>query len=193
MGWGFATGSIAPGGLEVTPRARPRFAVDVKCSVEGVMQTIRDRLGEENGVVARNISKRHVVLVTDTDPRKMWYPQLSLTVDAAEEGAQVRAQFSPHPHIWTAFIFTYGVLFVLGLAGVMYGVAQLALDRTPWALITPVVNALIAGFVYGAAFIGQGLAGVELWKLGRFLEESLDEAVVRERLAPRTPRDSALL
>ncbi len=193
MGWGLATGSIAPGGLKVPPRARPRFSVEVKCSVEGVMETIRTRLDEDHGILASNISKRHVVLITETQPRKIWYPQLSLAVDATDAGARVRAQFSPHPHIWTAFIFTYGVLFILGLAGVMYGVAQLSLDRAPWALLTPVVTVVIGAFVYGASFIGQGLAGIEIWKLGRFLEESLEAAAAKEFEAPQTPRDSAQL
>jgi len=172
---------------------RPRFELKVDCGVEDVMRQLKARLSGSARPVVGNLSRRHAVLTTPAERHHLWSPNLSLAVEEREDGTWVRGQFSPHPHVWTGFMFTYGTLFMLGLAGVMYGVAQLSLGRAPWALFAPVATAALAGFVYGAAFIGQGLGADEMYELRRFFDECLEEAESISRAAPKTPRDSAAL
>jgi hypothetical protein len=153
---------------------RPRFTLDVSSDVEKVMEQLRDRLdGNKQGLVG-SFTRRHGVLKLPDSRRQFWSPQLGLTVETVEgdEGrARVIGLFAPHPHIWQTFVFIYGVLISLGCFGTMWGVAQLSLDRTPWALASPVVSFALCAFVYGAAFIGQGLTVTDMCEMRRFVEE----------------------
>jgi hypothetical protein len=64
-------------------------------------------------------------------------------------------------------------LAMLGLAGLVYGLAQMAVDGPLWPLwAAPAAVALIA-FIYGAAFIGQGLSTEEMFTLRAFVEASI--------------------
>jgi len=177
-------------------RMRPRFTLDVSAGVEKVMEQLRDRLdGNEQGLVG-SFTRRHGVLKLPDARRQFWSPQLGLTVETVEgdEGrARVIGLFSPHPHIWQTFVFIYGVLISLGCFGTMWGVAQLSLDRTPWALASPLVSFALCAFVYGAAFIGQGLGAGEMYQLRTYLDECVSEAERRHSEPPRTAQDSAQL
>jgi hypothetical protein len=53
----------------------------------------------------------------------------------------------------------------------MYGFAKLTVDESPLAmLLLPICLALI-GFVYGAAFIGQGLTINDMYEMRAFVDE----------------------
>jgi hypothetical protein len=106
---------------------------------------------------------------------------------------RVSGLFSPHPNIWQAFVFTYLTLFVLGFFGLMYGLAEVALDRTPWALLVPCGSAVLAGFVYGATFIGQGLGAEEMCRLHGYLDDCLEQAQAAYAERPKTADESAQL
>ena len=52
----------------------------------------------------------------------------------------------------------------------MYGLAQITVKETPWALwAVPICGALFA-FVYGAAIIGQGLTSDEMYRMRAYIE-----------------------
>jgi hypothetical protein len=68
------------------------------------------------------------------------------------------------------FVAVFFTLGMIGLGGLMYGLAQLTVDETPWALAAaPICLGLIA-FVYGAAFIGQGLVQDEMYSMRAWVE-----------------------
>lgn len=172
---------------------RPRFALEVDCEAEELMEVIRERLQKEEHPITGSSARRHAVLKMPSEKRRFWTPQLDLKIEEHDGDVTLRAIFSPHPHVWTGFVFTYAMLFMLGLCGVMYGLAELSLGRTPWGLLAPVVTSVIAAFVYGAAFIGQGLGAAEMYRLRTFLDDCLEDAAERSRATPRTARDSAAL
>ena len=64
----------------------------------------------------------------------------------------------------------YGTLIFVALVGIAYGWSQVMLDRTPWALSLVPGAAVIGGFVYGAAFIGQGLGAEQMYELRAFID-----------------------
>ena len=185
------------------PRQRPRFLVEVSCRPDDVMDALRERVGGtveqmegSNPAVVGAFSRRHGVLKIPLDRRHFWSPELSLTiepVDEAPDRTRVRGRFAPHPHIWTGFVFTYGTLFLIGLAGLVYALAQLALGRDPVALLVPLASLALSAFVYGAAFIGQGLGSEEIYQLRGTLDDCLQAAEARGRARPATSFDSARL
>jgi hypothetical protein len=90
-------------------------------------------------------------------------------------------------------VFSYGVLFALGLAGLMYAAAELSLGRTPWCAAFSLVALGVGAFVYGGAFIGQGLGSSEMYELRTWLDQCLSQASERTRAQPATATDSAQL
>jgi hypothetical protein len=175
---------------------RPRFAVELACTIEDVMSTLRQRLPENVQGLEGVFSKRHGVLSFPEERRQFWSPQLGLTVesiDGAEHATRVRGVFSPQPQIWTAFVFVYLTLFVLGFFGLMYGFAQLALDHAPNALLVPLVTTVLAAGAYAATFVGQGLGAEEMYHLRAYLDDCLFEAERIGTARPKTSQEGAQL
>lgn len=177
-------------------RMRPRFKLEIACGVDDVMEQLRSRLDDNEQGLIGSFTRRHGVLMLPDNRRKFWSPQLGITVESVEGEngrARVMGLFAPHPHIWQAFVFTYGVVISLGCFGTMWGVAQLSLNHTPWALASPVAAFAVCAFVWGATLIGQGLGAGEMYRLRTYLDEAIAEAERRYGEPPRTAQDSAQL
>jgi hypothetical protein len=71
------------------------------------------------------------------------------------------------------FIAIFFILGMIGLGGLMYGLAQLTLTEreTPWAMLAAPVCAGLIAFVYGAAFVAQGLVQDEMYSMRAWVEE----------------------
>lgn len=179
-------------------KMRPRFAVDVASDVESVVQVLRERIGDADPPLEGYFNTAHCVLGIPAARRYLYSPELDLTFeptgsDAWAGGVRVRALVGPRPAIWTAFVYVYAVLALVGLGGALYGVAQLTLGDPPTYLLLPVAALAAMGVVYGSTFIGQGLAATQTYELRRFLEECLEQAERRAHAAPSSPLDSARL
>jgi hypothetical protein len=177
------------------PQQRPRFAVELVCDVDDVMVALRGRMEGNLQGVAGTFSRRHGVLKIPKERRSFWSPELSLSVEPCDADMQtrVRCVIAPAPQIWTGFVFTYLTLFLIGLSGLIYGLAQLSLGHPPFALGVPLVAMGLSAFVYGAAFIGQGLGADEVYQLRAYLDGCLEQAAERGRRRPKTALDSARL
>ena len=180
-------------------KMRPRFAVDVRCCAKTVAAKLAEHIADTDPPLEGHFDPAHCVLRVTEDRRYFRSPELDLTFDEldfggeAGEGVRVRCLFTPRPAVWTAFAFVYSVIAVAGLAGGLFGVAQLSLGRSPWALWVPVAAAVLIAAIYGATFIGQGLAATQMYELRRYLDDGLERAEAYARSTPRTPFDSAQL
>ena len=168
------------------PRMRPRFILDVECGVPDVMTALRSRMPDNPRGIEGQLSERHGVLTLAEAEQRFWSTQLGLSVEDRAQGpnpevppTRVRGIFSPHPEIWTAFVFMMGTLAGLSVIGLIYGIVQLIMGSTPWALLTPVVTTLTAGLVYTSTLVGQGLAADEMYLLRVHVDECLAEAEAR--------------
>ena len=172
------------------PRMRPRFALQVNADIEDVMQALLsgcDQVGAPGAHLEGQFSSRHGIVGFPAAARHFWSPYLSLTVEATGDPApsaaptRIRCVFSPHPHIWQAFVFTYLTLFAAGFFAAMLGAAQAILGRTPWGLMITLGSLALGAFVYGATFIGQGLGANEMYVLRRYLDDSVEIAEEEHR------------
>jgi hypothetical protein len=178
------------------PRMRPRYILDVETGADTIMSSLRGRLKASEPGLVGVFSERHGVVRLSPDRRRFWSPQLDILIEPHVEGidhSRVVVRFAPHPPVWLAFVFTYAVLFALGVSGVMYAMAELSMGRAPWCLISTGFAIGVAAFVYGAAFIGQGLGADDMFELRTWLDQCLAEARERSRRVPVSPRDSAQL
>jgi hypothetical protein len=149
---------------------RPRFEipldeVDGKC-----FQRLEKLLAEDEAPYTGQVLREHAFIQLPREQRSMLSPYLNLNIREEESQCTLIGRFTPHPHVWTGFMAIYGILAMIGLCGLMYGLAQMTVDETPWGLwAVPFCLGLIA-FVYGAAIIGQGLTADEMYRMRAYIE-----------------------
>lgn len=132
--------------------------------------------GECRGKVFRNGA---ILRLCDAECR-VWSPALHLEVEDSPDGVpangwQLRATFSPSSPVWTAFVGIYIALTLLGLGAACWGGAQIIMGEPPWAFVGVPIALALAGFTYGAAFIGQGLGAEDMYALRTFVDRVADE------------------
>lgn len=175
------------------PRMRPRFILELDCSADTVMEALRsEELPDEHGIAVR-YSERHGILTVCEEEQQFWSTELGLTIedagpapDGTPRATRVLGVFSPHPEIWTGYVFTVGVLGVIGAFSSMWAIVQWSLGRTPWAALIPPAAVLLAVLVYLSTLVGQGLALNEMYRLRSYLDERLKAAGARETMISST-------
>lgn len=177
---------------------RPRFALDVPCRAEAIVEALREALAAAEPPLEGRCDPGHCVLRVPRARRRFWSPELDLTFEPFAEqdagaGVRVRCLFAPRPPVWTGFAFVYALLGVATVAAGVYGLAQLGLGQAPWAFAAAGAALALVGLVYAAAFVGQGLSAGQMYELRRVLDAAVERAVERARAAPRTALDSARL
>ncbi len=159
------------------PQMRPRVDLCVDVSQDDVLNRLKTRLAQESEVQGTVLS-RHVELLVAPTKRHTWSPWLSLDVDKVEgqaRGSRIHGKFGPHPHIWTLFLAVYAVLGCSAIAGAMYGMAQLTLGVSPWALwVVPIAGVLTLG-TYLLALTGKRLGSEQMSQMCAFMHDVVPE------------------
>ena len=155
------------------PRMKPTFHIRVDEDGEQVMYRLQDLLGRENCPVVGRVLSRHASIQLPPEKRSLLSPYLNLDLIEKDGYFLLKGKFSPHPHVWTGFMAIYGILAMVGLAGLMYGLAQQTIDETPWAMLAAPGAVVAIAFVYGAAVIGQGLTADEMHTLRLVVDRAI--------------------
>ncbi|MEM7436256.1 MAG: hypothetical protein AAF436_13945 [Myxococcota bacterium] len=174
------------------PRMRPRF--EMKLPIEGAewLNALRRVLDDDAGLCRGRIFRQHAVIEIRESARSFWSPVLSIDVSEQPSGTTLSGRFSPHPHVWTLFMAIYMLLGIGALAGIVYGFVQYTLGEPPWAVAAVPVAVALFGFVYGAAFIGQGLSADEMYAMRSIVDRAASQPQLQARSAgaDRTPPGS---
>lgn len=168
---------------------RPTFAVGLQEDPAAVAAALRSHLGATGLEVkwsqvpgskgAGTSAARphcHALLSVPKAEQRLWSPWLYLDIHPHPEGTsatEVLCRFAPHPSVWTAFAFSYLVLTVGVLAGLVGGAAQLMLGRTPqaaWLIPACLAMGLV---LFGLARAGQRLAAAQMQALRDQLRAAL--------------------
>ena len=162
-------------------RMRPEFDLAVD-DPEGLLERLGKLLQEGHPHCTGQVFPRYAILRMRDDRCHFWSPYLHVEArspDSDEERLSdrpcVHGRFAPHPNVWTMFMAIYGVLGMVAIGGLMYGFSQWWLGWTPWALAIAPASLAMIGFVYGAAFIGQGLGAAQMYELRSFLDRAAAE------------------
>lgn len=162
---------LEPARRRLLPRPRPAVRFSTDASVPEVMEAFRlvtDAPGHRLEVRQAGTT---VELFTSEDDRRFWSPWLSLQAVELDEVTLVQGRFGPHPHIWTGFVFAYAVIGLFAFMACMYGWAQVVLERPPLAFAAAAASLALGGFVYGAEFIGKGMAAEQLYDVRDFVDD----------------------
>ncbi len=157
--------------MRIHPRMRPHFEMPVTDDGSAVFARLNDLLAEPKAPFMGHVLPQHAYLRLPRDQRTMLSPNLDLELLTDAHGETIlHGRFSPHPSVWTGFLALFATLGLLGLCGLMYGLAQLTVQETPWAMLAAPISVALIAFVYGAAFIGQGLSTDQMYALRAFVE-----------------------
>lgn len=108
------------------------------------------------------------------DEHHFYSPQLVVRVTATDDGgSRLEARFGPDPYVWAFYLLGSGALLLLTTFATMLGIGQWWIGLSPTGLYVAPAAAVLAGLVYGASFVGQGLASDQLY----FLRSALTDAV----------------
>lgn len=164
------------------PDPRPRFVLESKLAPSEIRKRVNAMIQSSPRV--RGIAFDHrIEIAIDGDEHHFWSPQLVIDVKAKEGGAELEARFGPDPYVWALYLLSYGGLLVLTFFASMFGIAQLLIDQTPTAFFVAPIALVLAGLVYGASFVGQGLGGEQMY----FLRASITK-IVEEDSEPEGPQ-----
>lgn len=155
------------------PRMRPRFEVPLAAHQADILDRVRQRLNAPGCPLAGQVLAGHALIRLPDARQSLLSPVLTLEVVTRDGHPVLVGRFSPQPNVWTGFMLVYGVLAMLGLTGLMYGFAQMTVDQAPWSMLAAPLALALIGFVYGAAFIGQGLTADQMYELRAFVDAAL--------------------
>jgi hypothetical protein len=165
------------------PRMRPRFEVELDVPVETVFAELARQLARPGAAASGAVLAHHVELRVAKDRAHFWSPNLSLEIvdDTDPAMKRLRGRFGPDQSVWMLFILIYAILGMVGVLALMFGTSQWIIHESPSALLAVPACLALAAFVYGAAFIGQGLGAEQMYTLRSFVDDAIDAA--REQLA----------
>lgn len=159
---------------------RPGFDHTVDAAPSEVRRVIVERLDGDGPFVGRAL-ERHLQLTVLPGDRHLWSPHLHLEIVAHRSEAEkdeparayVRGFFTPHPNLWTGFIFTYLSLAVIAVFAGMWAFVEMLLDGPPHALWITVGACLLAGVLRVVSQAGQKLAAEQMDALHTEIETCL--------------------
>jgi len=158
------------------PRMRPRFRLPVPGDGSTVLEQLDRKLRAPDAPFAGQVVRCHAFLQMPRERRSLLSPFLNLELADDPDGTFIVGRFSPAPNVWTGFMALYVFLGLLGFAGLILGWAQTTVDEFAWGFFAfPASLALIA-FVYGAAFIGQGISAHQMYELRAFVDRAVEKA-----------------
>lgn len=157
------------------PRVRPEFVRPLAVAPEVFYRALDVALAAADGSCRGQTFRGGAILRVRSGDQRVWSPALHLYVEGPEAGPWlVHGRFSPSSPVWTAFVAVYLVLACVGIGALCYGGAQLTMAQTPWAFVGAPIAVALAGFTYGAAFIGQGLGAEDMYELRSFVDRVAD-------------------
>ena len=127
-------------------------------------------------------TRQHAMISIDESKRHFWSPWMHIEVRDGNPDRQIFGRFSPHPSIWTGFMFSYLSLVVLMFFSLMLGISQQMTGLAPWGYYLIPVLLLIAGVLWLVSKVGQGLARDEMQRM----KESVEACLARRSSAPTT-------
>lgn len=152
-------------------RVRPRFRARVQGAPAAAHARLLAALADRPEHVVVRAFPGLVGLHFADEQRRAWSPRLLLNLEAGPDGSTlVEGVYGPETEIWSLFLYGYFFSGMIGVFSGVFGVVQLVIGGSAWALWVTAAMALVALGLYLAAQLGQKLGAwqtVELHQLWR--------------------------
>lgn len=167
---------------------RPRFKLLVPWDQEELKERLNAAIKRPGAPVVGHPVGHHFFLKIPPEQRHFWTPQLDLEMeDHVEGGTLLRGLVGPSPAVWTKFVFLYAFSGFVCLLGLITGVPQWMLDKTPVGLWVMAIGIAMVAAVYLIAQGGKRLGAMQTAVLRGFLlgvVEEVAEVIDGEIMAP---------
>jgi flavin reductase (DIM6/NTAB) family NADH-FMN oxidoreductase RutF len=176
--YGFRRGSESwhsrPQVASFGPRLRPKFEVRLERPPERVLADFKAGLARPDVALTAKIRGEAMQIGLPEAELHTWSPSLDLRVEPDEGGGTVvRGRIGPQPQVWTTFMFFHMLIAMVGIGGLMWGLAASLAGESAWPAWLGLVAVFLHAFVAGAAFIGQGLGADQIHRLRSFVDDTL--------------------
>lgn len=157
---------------------RPTFLLETELSVEEVTRRIRDSFSSQSeddsptGYHGR-FRGDHAMISIDESKRHFWSPFMHVEIRSDETGQTVAGRFSPHPSIWTGFMFTFLAIACLMFFAAIFGVSQQLMGQSPWAYLFVPFGLVVICLLWFVSKAGQKLAHTEMEEMRSRIEDCL--------------------
>jgi hypothetical protein len=154
---------------------RPRFYLKSSLAPDAVLAHIRDYLNSGKADCDGTVSSHHALLRVPESQIHYWSPQLTVQVEAANDGTVLRCLFSPMPAVWTMFVAIYAAIGFLGIVALIWGLVEWQLgiaSKTLWLVPAAALGGVSAWLVAG---YGQKLGHEQMVMLRQCLFDALPD------------------
>ncbi len=163
-------------------RMRPTFVITLPLPADEAARRLQYQLGMSEFADESMGVGRFVDLVVDEADRRIWSPQLSITIEDRDDGSVLRGRFAPRPDLWTFIMFVYFFMAFLMLFGASFGYVQWTMDDRPWGLLALSIGAVVIASLHVASRIGQRLGDEQMHQV----RSRLDDLIQRSLDSPET-------
>lgn len=160
---------------------RPTFSIPTDLSAGKMVERVRATVADQREDLQGQFTNDHAIISIVESKRHFWSPWLNLEVRDCEESLIVFGRFSPHPSIWTGFMFTYLALGVLIFFSSIIGMAQQVIGTSAWGYgLVPIW--IVCGIgLWLTSQAGQQLATEEMQRMKETVELAIAANVSGKR------------
>ena len=163
-----------------SPNPRPSFCLPTDLSDDEVVRRLSESLAKSADQVSAKFKSHHGILTVVETERHFWSPWLHLEIRETNGTRELFGRFSPHPSIWTGFVFTYLAMMVLTFFSVMIGVSQLLARQVAFGFWLIPVWLGVCVCLWIASQVGQRLAQDEMRLLKSLTEDAIEHGATPE-------------
>ena len=156
-------------------RIRPRYTFSVPLNKADVLEKLREALKHMPSGLEGKFVKPLVVVSVSEKNRHFWSPELSLDIEAKDNGTEIRCTLGPRSSLWTMFATFYGFSILVGIAGLVLGFSQLTLGMNTYGFWLVPVSVILLASAYGIALTGQKLSYDQMLELRNFIKNTLKD------------------
>ena len=153
---------------------RPTYLLESAISADALMECLQRAFAQHPDEFQSQFRRGHAMVSILESKRHFWSPWLHLETHEMDQGCLLRVRFSPHPSIWTGFMFAYLALVVVGFFALMMGISQQLAQQSPWAYWVIPGCLAIAVILWLASQAGQRLANAEMRRMKEVIESCLE-------------------
>jgi len=156
-----------------TARFRPTFSLDTKLKSTELVERVKQAVTANPSEFQGQFTADHALISIVESKRHFWSPWLHLELRQFDSRNEVFGRFSPHPNIWTGFMFSYFSLLVVTFFSLVIGWSQRLAGESCWVFYLVPVWLLIGLLLWIASQMGQRLAVAEMQRLQSLVQDCL--------------------
>lgn len=162
---------------------RPRFILKSNLSIDQITSSISNQLSEDI-TVNGSVDKKYAILKIPSNNQHYWSPELQVHLEKDEDSEDtiIRCLVGPKQTVWSMFMFSYIAIAAITLFVGMYGLIQLQLGHSNYAVYVIPIGILILPSIYTFSKIGQKTGRDQMLHLISFLYHSIDKEGSVERV-----------